>query len=160
MLCYDDTEETAIAPLLCSVLSCTFHLQCRQLRIVVGYSKQRSSLHGHVVCCVVVVAVYCGRRVLWSPCIMVAVYYGRRVLQFVADTHTWMCHPSIHPSIRYNRTNTAMEELLGVTQTAMYAGEGTYFNTTVFWTRQDLPYVPMLVRKNEKRPSFLSSISI
>jgi hypothetical protein len=98
MLCYDDTEEAAIAPLLCSVLSCTFHLQCRQLRIVVGYSKQRSSLHGHVVCCVVVVAVYCGRRVLWSPCIMVAVYYGRRVLQLVTDTHV-MCHPSIHPSI-------------------------------------------------------------
>ena len=34
-----------------------------------------------------------------------------------------------------------MEELLGVTQTSMYQGEGTYFNTTVFWTRQDLPYV-------------------
>ena len=44
----------------------------------------------------------------------------------------------------YNRTNTAMEELLGVHETAQYSGEGTYFNTTVFWVRQDLPYVAML----------------
>ena len=44
----------------------------------------------------------------------------------------------------YNRTNVAMESLLGVEQSAMYRGEGTYFNTTVFWTRQDLPYVQML----------------
>ena len=37
-----------------------------------------------------------------------------------------------------------MEELLGVHETAQYSGEGTYFNTTVFWVRQDLPYVAML----------------
>ena len=29
-------------------------------------------------------------------------------------------------------------------ETAQYSGEGTYFNTTVFWVRQDLPYVAML----------------
>jgi len=31
-----------------------------------------------------------------------------------------------------------------VHETAQYSGEGTYFNTTVFWVRQDLPYVAML----------------
>ena len=44
----------------------------------------------------------------------------------------------------YNKTNVAMESLLGVQQSAMYSSAETYFNSTIFWTKQDLPYVPLL----------------
>merc|ERR1740117_531933 len=44
----------------------------------------------------------------------------------------------------YNRTNVEFQKLFGVNQTAMYSGNQTYFNKTVFWEKQDLPYVELL----------------
>jgi hypothetical protein len=44
----------------------------------------------------------------------------------------------------YNRTNTAMESLLGVTQHATRRGNASLFNSTVFYAKQDLPCVHRL----------------
>ena len=69
---------------------------------------------------------------------------GRAIAAWVAAGGTVFCTGGGGLLDEYNRTNVPMQRLLGVNQTSMYAGNGTYFNTTVFWEKQDLPYVATL----------------